>query len=64
VQLQKHLKRKEYKDSAAFAADVELVFENAMTFNEDHTPIWENARILRVRLIPLAELSVSLTSIL
>ncbi|KAI0033962.1 Bromodomain-containing protein, partial [Vararia minispora EC-137] len=43
----KHLQRKEYKDVAAFAADVELIFDNAMAFNEDHTFIWESARMLR-----------------
>ncbi|KAI0067972.1 Bromodomain-containing protein [Artomyces pyxidatus] len=43
----KHLKRKEYHTPAQFAADVELVFSNAMQFNEDHTPIWEAARKLR-----------------
>lgn len=43
----KHIKRKEYHTSGEFAADVELVFSNAMSFNQDHTPIWEDARILR-----------------
>lgn len=51
LRLQKHIERKEYKDSASFAADVELIFANAMTFNEDHTPIWEAALTLRVRLL-------------
>ncbi|TFY83345.1 hypothetical protein EWM64_g664 [Hericium alpestre] len=43
----KHLKRKEYPNPAAFAADVELVFSNAFQFNEDHTPIWESAQTLK-----------------
>ncbi|KAA1468131.1 Bromodomain-containing protein [Dentipellis sp. KUC8613] len=43
----KHLKRKEYYNSATFAADVELVFSNALQFNEDHTPIWEAAQTLK-----------------
>ncbi|KAF8641083.1 hypothetical protein AX17_000727 [Amanita inopinata Kibby_2008] len=43
----KHIKRKEYPSTAEFAADVELVFSNALTFNQEHTPIWEDARILR-----------------
>ncbi|KDQ63230.1 hypothetical protein JAAARDRAFT_147324 [Jaapia argillacea MUCL 33604] len=43
----KHLKRKEYHTPAEFARDVELVFSNAMEFNQDHTPIWEDAKVLR-----------------
>ena len=49
TRLQKHIKRKEYHTSSEFAIDVELVFSNAMSFNQEHTPIWEDARILRVR---------------
>jgi hypothetical protein len=45
---QRKIKRKEYHTSAAFAADVELVFSNAMAFNQDHTVIWEDALALRV----------------
>ncbi|KXN88870.1 Protein polybromo-1 [Leucoagaricus sp. SymC.cos] len=41
------IKRKEYHSAAAFASDVELVFSNAMTFNQDHTVIWEDALALR-----------------
>jgi len=43
----KHLKRKEYHTSLEFANDVELVFSNALEFNQDHTEIWEDAMILR-----------------
>ncbi|KZT30772.1 Bromodomain-containing protein [Neolentinus lepideus HHB14362 ss-1] len=43
----KHLKRKEYHTPAEFARDVELVFSNALEFNQDHTPIWEDAFALR-----------------
>ncbi|KAG6900522.1 hypothetical protein C0993_009475 [Termitomyces sp. T159_Od127] len=43
----KRIKRKEYATSSDFAADVELVFENAMTFNQEHTGIWEDAKALR-----------------
>lgn len=46
--LQKRIKRKEYYNSGEFAADVELVFANAMLFNQEHTGIWEDARTLRV----------------
>lgn len=47
--LQKRLKRKEYHTSQEFANDVELVFSNALEFNQDHTEIWEDAIVLRVR---------------
>ncbi|KAF9015712.1 hypothetical protein BDQ17DRAFT_1230001 [Cyathus striatus] len=43
----KRIKRKEYHSAADFAADVELVFSNALAFNQDHTPIWEDALTLR-----------------
>ncbi|KAJ7492311.1 RSC complex protein [Mycena latifolia] len=43
----KKIKRKEYLTSTDFADDVELVFSNAMIFNQDHTPIWEDALNLR-----------------
>ncbi|KAK2461446.1 hypothetical protein APHAL10511_005909 [Amanita phalloides] len=43
----KRIKRKEYPSAAEFAADVELVFSNALTFNQEHTLIWEDARVLR-----------------
>ena len=48
VRMQKRLKRKEYSTSNDFAKDVELVFDNAIQFNADHTPIWEDAQQLRV----------------
>ncbi|KAG6889990.1 hypothetical protein C0995_012950 [Termitomyces sp. Mi166 len=43
----KRIKRKEYTTSSDFAADVELVFDNAMTFNQEYTGIWEDAKTLR-----------------
>ncbi|KAI6047902.1 RSC complex protein [Pisolithus marmoratus] len=43
----KRLKRKEYSTSEEFANDVELVFSNALTFNQDHSQIWEDAVALR-----------------
>ncbi|KAF9454213.1 Bromodomain-containing protein [Macrolepiota fuliginosa MF-IS2] len=43
----RRIKRKEYHTAATFAADVELVFSNAMSFNQDHTLIWEDALALR-----------------
>ncbi|KAH7886072.1 RSC complex protein [Phlebopus sp. FC_14] len=43
----KRLKRKEYTNSEEFANDVELVFSNALAFNQDHSQIWEDALILR-----------------
>ena len=33
---------------ADFAAEVELVFSNAVTFNEEHSVIWEDAMTLKV----------------
>lgn len=46
---QKKLKRKEYHTPTDFANDVELVFSNALEFNQEHTDIWEDALVLRVR---------------
>ena len=45
---QKQVKRKEYESVSDFAADMELVFSNAMQFNVEHTQIWEDALTLRV----------------
>lgn len=47
--LQKKIKKKEYASMAEFADDVELVFSNCQTFNQEHTLIWEDAEALRVR---------------
>ncbi|KAF9225509.1 Bromodomain-containing protein [Gyrodon lividus] len=43
----KRLKRKEYITSEEFANDVELVFSNALEFNQDHSQIWNDAITLR-----------------
>ncbi|KAG8219550.1 Bromodomain-containing protein [Butyriboletus roseoflavus] len=43
----KRLKRKEYATSEEFANEVELVFSNALEFNQDHSQIWEDASTLR-----------------
>ncbi|KAF4612236.1 hypothetical protein D9613_004216 [Agrocybe pediades] len=43
----KKIKRKDYHTSAEFAADVELIFSNALQFNQEHTQIWEDAVTLR-----------------
>ncbi|THG94578.1 hypothetical protein EW026_g6921 [Hermanssonia centrifuga] len=43
----KHLKRKEYHNPLDFANDVELVFSNALEFNQEHTQIWEDTVLLR-----------------
>lgn len=58
---QRRIKRKEYHTSAIFASDVELVFSNAMAFNQDHTPIWEDALALRVCLPRLLLIMIYLT---
>ncbi|KAF7347563.1 Stearoyl-CoA desaturase [Mycena venus] len=41
------IKKKEYFSMVDFADDVELVFSNAMEFNQDHTQIWEDALALQ-----------------
>ena len=46
--LQKKLKKKEYTTSALFAADVELLFNNAYTYNEDDSLISQDAKTLQV----------------
>ncbi|EEB87383.1 hypothetical protein MPER_15275, partial [Moniliophthora perniciosa FA553] len=43
----KRIKRKEYQNSSDFAADVELVFSNALHFNQEHSQVWEDAATLR-----------------
>ncbi|KAF8596180.1 Bromodomain-containing protein [Ceratobasidium sp. AG-I] len=43
----KRIKRKEYASPKAFMDDVELVFANAVTYNEDHSQVWEDAKILQ-----------------
>ncbi|KAI0714860.1 Bromodomain-containing protein [Earliella scabrosa] len=45
--ISKKLKRKEYSQPVDFANDVELVFSNALEFNQEHTQIWEDAVTLR-----------------
>ncbi|KAF8140554.1 RSC complex protein [Boletus edulis] len=42
----KRLKRKEYITSEEFANEVELVFSNALEFNQEHSQIWEDASTL------------------
>ncbi|KAI1793092.1 Bromodomain-containing protein [Ganoderma leucocontextum] len=43
----KTLKRKEYHKPIDFTNDVELVFSNALEFNQEHTQIWDDAVALR-----------------
>ncbi|KAF8336503.1 uncharacterized protein EI90DRAFT_3119741 [Cantharellus anzutake] len=43
----KKLKKKAYANSSEFAADVELLFDNALKFNEDNSPVWLAAKTLR-----------------
>lgn len=45
---QKRLKRREYETPLDFANDVELIFSNALEFNQEHTQIWDDAIVLRV----------------
>ena len=46
--LKKKIKRKEYNAPVDFANDVELVFSNALEFNQEHSELWEDAIALRV----------------
>ncbi|EIW64161.1 Bromodomain-containing protein [Trametes versicolor FP-101664 SS1] len=43
----KKIKRRAYENSMEFADDVELVFQNALQFNADGSPIYDDARTLR-----------------
>ncbi|KAI0785390.1 Bromodomain-containing protein [Irpex lacteus] len=43
----KRLKRREYETPLDFANDVELIFSNALEFNQEHTQIWDDAIVLR-----------------
>ncbi|KAK7058434.1 hypothetical protein VNI00_002068 [Paramarasmius palmivorus] len=45
--ISKRIKRKEYPTANDFAKDVELVFSNALHFNQEYTPIWNDATALR-----------------
>ncbi|KIJ53485.1 hypothetical protein M422DRAFT_58438 [Sphaerobolus stellatus SS14] len=45
--INRRIQRKEYSSMAEFAAEVELVFQNAVTFNEEHSIIWEDATVLK-----------------
>ena len=51
---QKRIKRKEYSTIQDFMNDVDLVFDNAMTFNADDSTIYMDAAYLKVRLLFLA----------
>ncbi|QRV94709.1 bromodomain associated protein [Ceratobasidium sp. AG-Ba] len=46
-QIIKRIKDKKYPNPKAFMDDVELVFTNATTYNEDHSQIWEDAKVLQ-----------------
>ncbi|KAF9516558.1 hypothetical protein BS47DRAFT_654968 [Hydnum rufescens UP504] len=43
----KKLKKKMYPTTADFVSDVELLFSNALLFNEDQSPVWIAAQTLR-----------------
>ena len=44
---QKKLKKKSYRTTNDFGADVELLFDNALKFNEDNSAVWIAAQTLR-----------------
>lgn len=41
--------KRQYKDVQSFVDDVEMVFQNAMYFNEDGSAVWKDAKALQVR---------------
>ncbi|KAG8931931.1 hypothetical protein FRC02_001953 [Tulasnella sp. 418] len=45
--IEKKLNRGHYDSVQAFINDVELMFSNAFEFNEEHSPIWEDAKYLQ-----------------
>ena len=45
---QRNVKKGVYKTWADYEADVELVWTNAMAFNEDGSQVYEDAKILKV----------------
>lgn len=45
---QRNVQRGVYKSWAEFEADVELVWSNAFTFNEDGSQVYEDAKKLKV----------------
>ena len=45
---QKRVKQKTYPDLDTFAADVNLIFNNAMQFNAEDSQIYEDAVLLKV----------------
>ncbi|KAG9124301.1 hypothetical protein FRC07_012101 [Ceratobasidium sp. 392] len=46
-QIRKRINQGTYTSPKAFMDEVELVFTNAITYNEDHSQIWEDAKILQ-----------------
>ncbi|KAG8986674.1 hypothetical protein FRB95_006613 [Tulasnella sp. JGI-2019a] len=45
--IEKKLQRKEYDSAQGFANDVELIFSNAYTFNEENSYVWTDAKVLQ-----------------
>ncbi|KAG8986072.1 Methionine aminopeptidase 2, partial [Tulasnella sp. 427] len=45
--IEKKIDRKEYENAEQFMEDVELIWSNAYTFNEEHSPVWEGAKVLQ-----------------
>lgn len=46
--LQRNIKKGLYQTWTDFEVDVNLVWSNAMTFNEDGSQVYEDAKILKV----------------
>lgn len=47
--IQAKVNKRGYKDVDEFKADVNLIFSNAMTYNEEESQIWQDAFAMRVR---------------
>ena len=55
-QVRKNIKRREYKTLESFVADMEVMFDNAMRFNEDDSEIYADAVELKAELHKAAEI--------
>ena len=55
-QVRKNIKRRMYKDLDMFIADMDLMFDNAMLFNEDDSEIYADAVELKAELHKAAEI--------
>lgn len=45
---QSRLKNRNYPTIQKFVDDVNAIFDNAMYYNEEHSQVWEDAKVLKV----------------